>query len=279
MTLPPSNSRIVSDEQRAVTPLILQTMLEQSNDTVKRPKLRLEPESPTCEEDCMHSMHSNIASVVLNDFDLTALMTPGEKSPQKRGFDRTGTRPFMALDLLESENGSVARLCRCDLESVIWVFPWYCDPKKLADWNDLIRKQAFRARWAWMTTTRVVKPGIPREHAMLLSTSQKILREWHPLPELSEEYNYVPIDSEDEDGELGNDKPVLEPTQHIPDTLDAETQEILDEAAELPDEHYLAIIAKYWQPEKRYLKWKRMDWEITKIDVLAEEIVHSEVED
>lgn len=203
-------------------------------------------------------------------------MTPGEKSPQKRGFDRTGTRPFMA-----QENGSL-RLCRHDLESVIWGFPWYYDPKKLADWNDPSQERAFNARWTWVTR-RTVKPDIHRDRAMLWYNSAKILREWHPLPELSEEYNYVPIDSEDEDGELGNDKPVLEPTQDIPDTLDAETQEILvsDKAAELPDEHYLAIITKHWPPKRRYVTWTWgwMDREGTKSDVLADDIVPSEVKD
>ncbi|KAF6757364.1 hypothetical protein DFP72DRAFT_1168171 [Ephemerocybe angulata] len=219
--------------------------------------------------------------LVLNDFDLAALMTPGEKSPKKRGFDRTGTRPFVALDLLKSENGLVARLCRHDLESVIWVFPWYCDSdQELADWNDLIRKQAFRARWAWMTTTRVVKRGIPRDHAVVLSTSQKILRKWLPLEqESSEEYNYRPIDSEDEDDALGNGKADLGPThdQHIPNTLDAETQELSDEAAELPDKHYLLLIAEHWQPKPRYMTWEWMDWEVMESDVLPEDIVPSEV--
>lgn len=38
---------------------------------------------------------------VLNDFDLAAIMKYGSRSPDKKGWERTGTLPFMALDLLE----------------------------------------------------------------------------------------------------------------------------------------------------------------------------------
>ena len=42
---------------------------------------------------------------VLNDFDLAAIMTVGERTPKKEGFERTGTLPFMAIDLLRYPDG------------------------------------------------------------------------------------------------------------------------------------------------------------------------------
>ncbi|KAK0234644.1 hypothetical protein EDD85DRAFT_844788 [Armillaria nabsnona] len=60
---------------------------------------------------------------ILNDFDLAAVMNPGDISPQKRGFERTGTKPFMALELLNAK-GEVQRKYRHDLESFAWCLLW-----------------------------------------------------------------------------------------------------------------------------------------------------------
>ncbi|KAK0199569.1 hypothetical protein DFS33DRAFT_174816 [Desarmillaria ectypa] len=61
---------------------------------------------------------------ILNDFDLAALMNPGDVSPQKKGWERTGTKPFMALELLDNADGSVKRRYWHDLESFAWCLLW-----------------------------------------------------------------------------------------------------------------------------------------------------------
>ncbi|KAG2336010.1 hypothetical protein BDR05DRAFT_971286, partial [Suillus weaverae] len=59
---------------------------------------------------------------VLNDYDLSSLANT--VGPQ--GNERTGTVPFMALDLLtaKAQRGEVEHLYCHDLESFIWVFAW-----------------------------------------------------------------------------------------------------------------------------------------------------------
>ncbi|KAG2096096.1 uncharacterized protein F5147DRAFT_778458 [Suillus discolor] len=59
---------------------------------------------------------------VLNDYDLSSLANA--VGPQ--GNERTGTVPFMALDLLtkNGQQGKVKHLYRHDLESFMWVFAW-----------------------------------------------------------------------------------------------------------------------------------------------------------
>ena len=59
---------------------------------------------------------------VMNDYDLSSLAT----SVGPEGNERTGTVPFMALDLLtpEGQRGEVKHLYRHDLESFIWVLVW-----------------------------------------------------------------------------------------------------------------------------------------------------------
>jgi len=48
---------------------------------------------------------------VLNDFDLSTIMKPGDRNPNRQGLERTGTLPFMAVQLLEDEgfDGKVPR--------------------------------------------------------------------------------------------------------------------------------------------------------------------------
>jgi hypothetical protein len=59
---------------------------------------------------------------VLNDYDLSSLAD----EPGPRGNERTGTVPFMALDLLtkQGQRGEVKHLYRHDLESFMWCFAW-----------------------------------------------------------------------------------------------------------------------------------------------------------
>jgi hypothetical protein len=59
---------------------------------------------------------------VLCDFDLVTLRT----APHKRGEQRTGTVPFMAIELLHKNyfDGKIQRIYRHDVESFIWVLVW-----------------------------------------------------------------------------------------------------------------------------------------------------------
>jgi hypothetical protein len=61
---------------------------------------------------------------ILNDYDLAHLN--GRTRPS--GAERTGTMPFMALELLSEKawNGHVERLYRHDCESFAWVLLWIC---------------------------------------------------------------------------------------------------------------------------------------------------------
>ncbi|CAL1713359.1 unnamed protein product [Somion occarium] len=64
----------------------------------------------------------NIIYGVLNDWDLATLRNKTDHG----GLERTGTIPFMALDLLTEKywKGKIKRLYRHDLESLVWLLPW-----------------------------------------------------------------------------------------------------------------------------------------------------------
>lgn len=57
---------------------------------------------------------------VLNDWDLSSLDIPNRTI----GHERTGTIPFMAIELLTSGDNPSAHLYRHDLESFFWLFVW-----------------------------------------------------------------------------------------------------------------------------------------------------------
>ncbi|KAG2360905.1 hypothetical protein BDR07DRAFT_1411120 [Suillus spraguei] len=60
---------------------------------------------------------------VLNDYDLSSIERDGPS-----GKERTGTVPFMAIDLLAKDAilGKVTHLYRHDAESLVWVLVWVC---------------------------------------------------------------------------------------------------------------------------------------------------------
>ncbi|KAG2360900.1 hypothetical protein BDR07DRAFT_102286 [Suillus spraguei] len=60
---------------------------------------------------------------VLNDYDLSSIERDGPS-----GKERTGTVPFIAIDLLAQDAilGKVAHLYRHDAESLVWVLVWVC---------------------------------------------------------------------------------------------------------------------------------------------------------
>ena len=71
---------------------------------------------------------------VLNDFDLAAIMEPGDRNPTKKGWERTGTIPFMSLDLLKYFDGQIKRWYRHDLESSAWCLAFHMFEKRPCGW-------------------------------------------------------------------------------------------------------------------------------------------------
>ncbi|KAG2149127.1 uncharacterized protein EDB93DRAFT_1250051 [Suillus bovinus] len=86
---------------------------------------------------------------VLNDYDLSSLAN----DPGPRGNERTGTVPFMALDLLteEGQRGQVKHLYRHDLESFMWCFAWICFRYE----NGVLLPQKYRLLDEWATLDAV----------------------------------------------------------------------------------------------------------------------------
>ncbi|KAJ3540697.1 hypothetical protein NMY22_g4187 [Coprinellus aureogranulatus] len=116
--------------------------------------------------------------LILNDFDLAIVMNPGDVSPQKKGLERTGTKPFMAVELLEYPVGTVKRVCRHDLESVIWVLVWLCrqDP----DWYNFPFKLVCQSKLSYSVWAkpRTLPEGIEKKYEVLWRPVTNVVIAW-----------------------------------------------------------------------------------------------------
>lgn len=90
---------------------------------------------------------------MLNDFDLAAVVDPGTRSPPKTGWERTGTLPFMALDLLRYTKGEIKRWYRHDLESFAWCLFWEMLSVPNIKWAEGTFEEVFQLKRATMFDT------------------------------------------------------------------------------------------------------------------------------
>ena len=83
---------------------------------------------------------------ILHDFNLAMIMGPRNHNPSKMGWERTGTLPFMALDLLKYHDGQCKRRYRHDLESSAWCFAFLISTTNLSTWFNGSHDEICRAK-------------------------------------------------------------------------------------------------------------------------------------
>ncbi|KZP30561.1 hypothetical protein FIBSPDRAFT_111795 [Athelia psychrophila] len=114
-------------------------------------------------------------SGVLNDYDLSR-MNSGAHS---QNLERTGTIPFLSLDLLENTNkfchGSVEPTYTHDCDSLKWVF-LYCieNPSKVHKWLTTDMETSLDIRTAYLFSRRPFQGS--RKHETLSRHSQAVRR-------------------------------------------------------------------------------------------------------
>lgn len=69
----------------------------------------------------MYYKEGEVTLGVPNDWDLAIDI---HSNPQHHGLERTGTVPYMALDLLQYGEGQIRHLYRHDHEATIWIVTW-----------------------------------------------------------------------------------------------------------------------------------------------------------
>ncbi|EEB97765.1 hypothetical protein MPER_02847 [Moniliophthora perniciosa FA553] len=150
---------------------------------------------------------------ILNDYDLASLFNVGE-TISRCGYRRTGTVPFMALELLTRKGwrGTVSRKYRHDLESFFWVFVWICgclneEGKELqvspfATWmtNNYSTCGSLKAYWVMGMVDWAMQPHLPLKWRRL---ARDWCKYWKAVSEEVMEEDVI-VDEEDNFGHLEN---------------------------------------------------------------------------
>ena len=117
---------------------------------------------------------------VLNDFDLSTVMEVDALTPRWTGYERTGTKPFMALDLLTEpgHSGVLPRLYRHELESFSWVLLWAglsvprVDPP-FKKWLTLDNRGIYHAKFAFAPSF-----SVSGKSTVLFNFTERTLKAW-----------------------------------------------------------------------------------------------------
>ena len=83
---------------------------------------------------------------IITDLSQSSIMSPMAESPGRTGFQRAGARLFVAEQLANYSDGSVARRYHHDLESILWSMVWYVDGVNA--WGYSLDIPYSRRRWA-----------------------------------------------------------------------------------------------------------------------------------
>ncbi|CAA7264594.1 unnamed protein product [Cyclocybe aegerita] len=154
---------------------------------------------------------------VLTDFDLA--LPPGLSSPS--GFERTGTVPFMALELLTAQywEGKVLRRYRHELEALIWVLAFVLlrfnnkgigeDKANTESWMTSSYKTCLEKKFSILSTRFPVQDSFKRQKSFGLRLTAWIVHSNNQRLEDSElEDEAQPKDVLSEDARVNEDKEV-----------------------------------------------------------------------
>ncbi|KAH6904219.1 hypothetical protein BKA70DRAFT_1432418 [Coprinopsis sp. MPI-PUGE-AT-0042] len=90
---------------------------------------------------------------IVNDFDQATIMEPMNKSPLQKGFQRAGTKAFMAEELSNNLDGSISRIYRHDLESIVWSMVCYVEEQEGWKYGSYPHVAYERRKWAAVSWT------------------------------------------------------------------------------------------------------------------------------
>ena len=93
----------------------------------------------------------------LNDFNFERIAKSKNCIPSRRGWERTGTSAFMALELLKYHDCQSKRWYRHDLESSAWCFVYLILASDLSTWRYGTHDDIFSAKVAFAQFTSAYK--------------------------------------------------------------------------------------------------------------------------
>ena len=93
----------------------------------------------------------------MNDFNFEGIAKSKDCVPSRRGWERTGTSAFMALELLKYQDYQLKRWYRHDLESSAWCFVYLILASDLSTWRYGTHDDIFNAKVSFAQFTSAYK--------------------------------------------------------------------------------------------------------------------------
>ncbi|TEB26833.1 hypothetical protein FA13DRAFT_1816653 [Coprinellus micaceus] len=121
-----------------------------------------------------------VKHVSLNNLNLVSakiITDPGVASPDQTVFERTGTKPFMAIEHLLVED-PLKRPRRHDLESVIWALVWMCLREESWVTDPYRQVASSKAGYAFWAKPQTVPDDIAEKYAVLWEPVMKMALTW-----------------------------------------------------------------------------------------------------
>ena len=105
----------------------------------------------------MSDYSDNTTTRYLNDFNFEGIAESKDCIPSRRGWERTGTSAFMALELLKYHDCPSKRWYRHDLESSAWCFVYLILASDLSTWRNGTHEEIFSAKLTFCQFTSAYK--------------------------------------------------------------------------------------------------------------------------
>ena len=168
----------------------------------------------------------------LIDFDFEGIAKSKDCIPSRRGWERTGTSAFMALELLKYHDGQLKRWYRYGLESSAWCFAYLISTTKLSTWFDGTFMNAFCAKLSFshLTGDYKIRPAWTDYRSFTINW----LRKWIKLDELRSQLVENIFDENEQIAKLAQEDSKVTDAVHIKDAIDEASK--LDGCAGLDSE-------------------------------------------
>lgn len=111
----------------------------------------------------MCAERDGLLSGVLNDYDLATVMDPGSRCPAADDYDRAGTTPFMAVDLLDYREAKMKRWYRHDLESFTWCLSWEMLESPPRSWSEGVSDAVYTSKKLTMFIPDKLIPDVKKK--------------------------------------------------------------------------------------------------------------------
>ena len=154
----------------------------------------------------------------LNDFNFEGIAKSKNRVPSRRGWERTGTSAFMALELLKYHDCQSKWWYRHDLESSAWCFVYLILASDLSTWRNGTHEEIFSAKLTFCQFTSAYRAHPVWVDYMVFAYTW--VRRWMALDGLRNELVETILDKSEQIAKLTQEDSKVTDAVHIKDAID-----------------------------------------------------------